>query len=210
MSNNTITLTTEIKKSLHSVDYPFLILGSFVISIIGLFQMFGYNPDLLNSSFEKHLGFTLSMTGFIIALIIGMVVGMGIAEFYKPRVLRYVNVPKDIETISDGLIGLGSFVSFMENITNSRQIARVFLNISRRFTQIIMWLKAHDQRIEKLENTVKDLSKKLKEKESNEKLIKKFQSDLQNALSSIAKSKEKIAEIKKEIKKLKGDKEPEL
>ena len=46
--------------------------------------------------------------------------------------------------------------------------------------------------------------------QEHQQIIKKLQSDLQNALSSIAESKEKISELEKEIKKLKGDKDPEL
>lgn len=167
MSNNTVTLTTEIKNSLRSMNYPVLIIGSLFISFLGWLMVLGHNPNLMDSSFESHLRFTLSMAILLIVLLMGIVIGMGIAHFYKPRVLRYVNVPNDIETVKDGLIALGSFVTTLENTVNSKVIGKIFYNIISQLKKIPLI----QSNVSALKIEIAELKKQMKTKEQSEKIV---------------------------------------
>ncbi len=161
MSNNTkLTLSSEIKNTLFSMNYPFLIIGSLFISILGTLLVLGHNPENFSVGIERIFGFTLTMTIILIAIIIGMLTGIVIGQYYKPRVLRYTNVPNDIEIIKNGLIALGSFVTTMENTINSKQIGTIFRNISKQLKKIPLIqsdIKAMKNQFEELKNTVKTL-----------------------------------------------------
>ena len=161
MSNNSkLTLQREIKNALFSMDYPLLIIGSIVISILGTLLVLGHNPENFSAGIERIFGFTLTMAAIIVAMLIGTVIGIAIGQYYKPRVLRYTNVPNDIEIIKDGLISLGSFVTTIENTINSKQIGIIFRNISKQLKKIPLIqsdVNTMKNEVEELKNTVKTL-----------------------------------------------------
>src|SRR5438094_4262824 len=136
MMNNTRTLSCEIKERLRYVNYPLLFGGSFAISTLGLLMVFGYHPNLINTSLNSILRFTLTMSGAFVALLIGLNIGIVISDFYRPKVKQYIDAPKDIEIIQNALISLGSFVTTIDNAVNSKQIGRIFYYIINELKKI--------------------------------------------------------------------------
>ena len=130
MSENQ-TLLSVIKRDLAATNYPVLISGSLMVGIIALLMSFGAHPEIINSSMESHLGFMFSMAGIVFLLFIGAFIGLSITYFYKPMLVRYTKIPDEIDNVKNGLIGLGSYVTTLDVVTEKRKLAEVLLYILR-------------------------------------------------------------------------------
>jgi len=77
----------------------------------------------------------LSMAGITFVLILGTIIGMMIAHFYKPQVLQYVKAPNEIESLKDVVITLGSYVATLDTI-NPKKVKAIFRYIAKELKKI--------------------------------------------------------------------------
>ncbi len=144
MSNNTLTLTSEIKKSLRPKNILSFTSVMFLCSVLSLLLLFAIDPIAISKGITLAVAYTAFMTGTTVGMLLGMIIIVTVGRFYAPKVMRYVDAPNEIETVKDGLIALGAFVTTIENTINAKRIASIFYNISERF-------KKAESRITRLE-----------------------------------------------------------
>jgi len=218
MSQNTVSLSQEIKKELRFLNLKrvSIVFGAigvvFATALMISLSVVGLSPQGLLIMMFPTYGMALFVSGIAIGALISGAVAIGCVRFSKQKVRPYVNIPNEVESLKDGLIALGAFVTTIENTVNAKQIANIFYNISKRFKKV-------ESRITRLEENELDynriildqrklifkLEMRLKEKDLDKEETKKLQVELQGALETIAKSNERIIQLENKIKEL-GDK----
>ena len=153
---STQTLKSELKKSLGFVDYPMMLVGGIFIAIMTNMLLIANHPELLESDLSSHVGFTLTIYIFLIGMIMGCAISIGISKYYKPQVNRIVNIPKDMESIKDQLITIGALVAtgFPIDLNKKRDILSY---INCQLVKLRKKLDRHDDRLSKVEGEVKKL-----------------------------------------------------
>jgi hypothetical protein len=168
--NTKQTLASEIKFSFKGANIPLIIFGSIFISLIGHFMVLGYNPELLNDPVEIHVIFVLFMAFFIGLSLSVALVFLGASLYCKPKIMQYVNVPKDIEDVRDGLIALGSYVTSLDKTVVSTGLSSIFYYIIKQL-----------KKLDIIESDVKQLKTESKEKEKHYiNIIKEQKQELYN------------------------------
>lgn len=161
---------------------------------MGNLLVLGFNPELIDADIEKHLGFTFTMSGIIVALLLGVSISIGVSEYCRPRVLQYVRAPKDIEVVRDGLIALGSFVTRIESTIDLDNIKRIFSYINQQLVKISKRLDRHDERIRKLEDENEMLlSHSARQNRNNHDLnqrLKRVEKELEKTINELIKERE--------------------
>lgn len=152
MNQTNLTLKTVIKNRLRHVDFVFLTLGCLLLGFVCLFMTFARQPDNIFAPLGNLLGFALIMSGVIFGVFMGGFLTIWIGEYYKPRVLRIVNAPNEIETLKDWLIAFGSYATSIDNDSNKNLNIK---KLGKALYHIAKQLNNFESRIQTLENSQK-------------------------------------------------------
>lgn len=162
MTNQDLTLKYEIKSALLRIDYRMMFFGAPFISLLCLMMVFAYHPDLMIGNLDRHLGFLVTIMAFLIGSIIGSATMFAVVEHYKPRVMRYVKAPDEIENMKDWIITFGAYLTTLDNDSkktiHAKQLGKALYYTSKELLKI----PKIESNIIKLETDVESIKQQLK------------------------------------------------
>lgn len=169
MNDNNQTLKFELKKSLRSINYPVLFGGGVFIAIMSQMLVLAHNPELFDSGLNTQIEYTLKWYGLIVGLVFGGLIFLTFSDYYKPKVMQYVYVPKSIDELRSQMITVASLVT-IDFPDNLKKVGNFFSYLNQQLNEFRTHFERHDKQIkslndnkankselEKVENTVNEL-----------------------------------------------------
>lgn len=128
---NELTIAVfRTRQWLRTRNYPFMVAGSFVISVLGTMMVLAYHPENLSLGFIPMLEFALKFTGLVIVLVMAGGIAGIFGETYQPVVMKNY---KDKKTYLLSLFGL---VKNAKTITSEHTNRKLY--IQTLFEELIM------------------------------------------------------------------------
>src|SRR5579864_3819584 len=141
MSNNTVTLTREIKRELRFLNLKsaFILFGStgaiFATGLMVLLAIIGLPLQGLLVMMFPTYGIAFFISGIAIGGLIGGAVTVACLRYSKLKVTPYVNIPNEFEKLKDIVYDLGSYLATIDEKL-PKQLGTIFLYIYREIKNI--------------------------------------------------------------------------